>query len=174
VSIPKSKNPTLYYYADMTGQIHDVPNTIFLCQTFGFQNVHEVPQRIMTIPNGWGIFMPIINWISIPEEKGDYIEDLKKLATEKMDEAANLRFSINEKLVPLDLSGFRVQSVVNNIVLPNDNILEVEPCTTSIVVDGYWIFFQPLVKNLSLETFGSCQSGITKIAVSYRLAVADR
>jgi hypothetical protein len=92
---------------------------------------------------------------------------------ERMDEAANLRLSINEKPVPLDLSNFRVQSIVSDIVLPNDNILDMEPGATSIIADGFWIFFQPLVKDLTLETYGSCQSGITQIAVNYRITVSN-
>jgi hypothetical protein len=117
--------------------------------------------------------MPIINWISVPEGKGKDEEDLKKLAMEKMDEAANLRLSINEKPVPLDLSNFRVKSVVSDIVLPNDNIFDMEPGAISIVADGFWIFFQPLVKDLTLETYGTCQSGITQIAINYRLIVSN-
>jgi hypothetical protein len=92
---------------------------------------------------------------------------------ERMDEAANLRLSINEKPVPLDLSNFTVQSIVSDIVLPNDNILDMEPGATSIIADGFWIFFQPLVKDLTLETYGSCQSGITQIAVNYRITVSN-
>jgi hypothetical protein len=118
--------------------------------------------------------MPIINWIYALEGKEkDEEENIRKLAMERMDEAANLRFSINGKALPFNLSNFRAQSVVSDIVLPDDNIFDMEPGATSIIADGFWVFFQPLVKDLTLETYGSCQSGKTQIAVNYHVTISN-
>jgi hypothetical protein len=118
--------------------------------------------------------MPIINWIYALERKEkDEEENIRKLAMERMDEVANLRFSINGKAVPFNLSNFRAQSVVPDIVLPDDNIFDMKPGATSIVADGFWVFFQPLVKDLTLETYGSCQSGIIRISGNYHVTISN-
>lgn len=114
--------------------------------------------------------MPIINWISVLEstEKGKE-KDLERLAEERMDEAANLRLAINDKSIPLSFTNFRVQSISDNIILPQDNIFDIEPGLTSFVADGFWIYFKPLTLDLTLETYGSCQSGAIQIASKYHM-----
>lgn len=117
--------------------------------------------------------MPIINWLfGLEAERKKELEELKHQAKERMDEAANLRFSVNENPVELDLSKFRFQSFLSDIVLPKDNVLGIEPGRTFIVADGFWVLFRPLVNRFRLETFGSCQSGATRIAVRYDLVAA--
>jgi hypothetical protein len=149
-------------------------NIIFLCQTFDFQHVPLVPVRSMLIPRGYDIFMPIINWVYALEGKGyDEEENIRRLASERMDEAANLRLSVNGKPILLNFSNFRASSVISNVVLPHDNIFDMEPDVTSIIVDGFWIFFRPLANKLILETHGSCQTGRTQIAVNYHITVGE-
>jgi hypothetical protein len=170
VSIPKSQSPTLHEWKPQTNMDHSIREIIFLCQTFDFQQVPHVPVRSVSIPSGCRIFMPIINWVYALDGKGhDELENVRRLASEKMDEAANLRLSINGKPMALEFSNFRARSIVNNVLLPHDNIFEMKPAVTSIIVDGFWIFFRLLASELILDTYGSCQSGRTKIAVSYHL-----
>lgn len=117
--------------------------------------------------------MPIINWIWAIEGESTDIENLKKTAKRKMDEASNLKFLINQRPLSLELSKFRFQCVIPNISLPKDNILDIEPGSAVAVADGFWIYFQPLTKNLLIETFGTCQSGLIKIAAKYQLLATD-
>lgn len=170
VSIPKPLSPTLHEWKPQTNMDHSIREIIFLCQTFDFQQIPLVPVRSVSVPSGYRIFMPIINWVYALDGKGhDEQENIRRLASEKMDEASNLRLSINGEPIALEFSNFRVSSVVKNVLLPNDNIFEMKPAVTSIVVDGFWIFFRLLSSELILDTYGSCQSGRTKIAVSYHL-----
>jgi hypothetical protein len=167
VSIPKQVNPTKDKKGRLGGQCQDIPGVYFLCQTF--ESAPSVPHRHVNVPNSSSIFMPIINWISVlgGEEKNE--EDLKKLAKKMIDEVARVQLLINDKPVPFNLLNFRVQSPVFSMLLPTDNIFDVEPGPTSIIVDGFWIFFQPLVTDLCLETYGACRSGVTQISVNYHL-----
>ena len=173
VSVPNPANPTLEQRSVKAQQSHEIPHVVFLCQTFDFQCVTSPPNRSMVIPVDSIIFMPIINWLfGLEAERKKELEELKHQAKERMDEAANLRFSVNENPVELDLSKFRFQSFLSDIVLPKDNVLGIEPGRTFIVADGFWVLFRPLVNRFRLETFGSCQSGATRIAVRYDLVAA--
>lgn len=114
--------------------------------------------------------MPIINWMyGVEQTKSLDVEDYKNLAREKMDEAANLQLSVNAKSINLNLRNFRFHCTLSNIILPIDNILDMEPGGAYIIADGFWIFFQPKVNNLILETYGSCQMGVTRISGKYLL-----
>ena len=175
ISIPKIKSPTIYDIGTLAAQTASVENTIFLCQNFDFQYLSTGLERRVTIPAGWSVFMPVINWISVleKEERGKE-DDIKKLAGEKMDEAANLEIKVNGTLVPLCFDKFRIQSFSEKIEIPKDNIFDMEPGTTSYVTDGFWIFFKPLSLDLTLETYGSCQSGIIQIASKYHLIIRNK
>lgn len=164
-SIPKKRNPTFDNSGFLTSAAQNVPEVIFLCQTF--ESVSTVPHRTINMPNNSNIFMPIINWISVKEANNT--EYLIKLANAMIDEVVELRFMINGKNVPIDLTDFRFQSSVFNLVLPEGNIFDVEPGETSIVTDGFWIFFRPFVKDFTIETYGACRSGMTHIEVSYQI-----
>lgn len=167
VSIPKQVNPT----GDATGgyatQAQNVPEVLFLCQTF--ESSRSIPNRKVMITNGTNIFMPIINWISVLGGAERNEDDLKKLAKEMMDEVVKLQIFINGQLLPVDLAGFRFQSPILHLVLPIENIFDLKHGPTTLVVDGFWIFFRPLVRHLTLETYGACRSGRTQIAVKYEL-----
>ena len=118
--------------------------------------------------------MPIINWVYALEnnERGAEHEVLNT-ATEKMDEATNLLLSVNGMPVALDLPAYRASAIVSDATLPDSNIFDIEPGPTSIVVDGYWILFRPLIKDLTISTNGTCQSGSIRISVNYHITVAE-
>ncbi|MGA7368746.1 MAG: hypothetical protein WBX01_06415 [Nitrososphaeraceae archaeon] len=175
VSIPKSHNPTLREWTHVTDTHHNIGKIVFLCQTFDFQQIPSVPTRSVTIPDGYQIFMPIINWVYALDREGHQEqENARRLASERMDEASNLRLSINGEPISLEFSNFRCRSVVNDVLLPHGNIFDMEPSVTSVVADGFWIFFRPLTKELILDTHGSCRLGRIQIAVSYHLTVGDK
>jgi len=148
---------------------HNNSKVIFLCQTF--ESVESMPQRHVILPVGSSIFMPIINWISVIGGKEKEEKDLKKLAKEMMDEVVKLHISLNGKPLPINLWNFRVQTPAFVIDLPNMNIFGVPKGKKLVLVDGFWIFFQPLVNNFSIETFGACRSGKTRISVNYNLEI---
>ena len=114
--------------------------------------------------------MPIINWMyGVEHTKSSDVADYKNLARERMDEAANLQLSVNKRSINLNLRNFRFQCTLSDILLPHDNILDMEPGGADIIADGFWIFFRPKVNNLILETYGSCQMGVTRISGKYLL-----
>jgi hypothetical protein len=173
VSVPIPTNPTLELHSVMGQQSHNIPHMVFLCQSFDFQYVPSPPKRSMVVPADSIFFMPIINWLfGLEAERKDELAELKSQAKEKMDEAANLRLSVNEKPVEIELTNFRFQTFLSDIILPNDNVLGIEPGGTFVVADGFWVLFRPLVNRFRVETFGSCQSGATRIAVRYDLVAA--
>jgi hypothetical protein len=114
--------------------------------------------------------MPIINWISIvePEEKGKE-NDLEKLAEERMNEADNLILAVNGKSIPLNFKNFRIGPLSGGIALPEDNIFDMQAGATSYIVDGFWVLLKPLSSDLTLDTSGSCQSGIIQISSKYHI-----
>jgi hypothetical protein len=171
-SLPKVKNPALGFPKDETWQINNLTNIIFLCQRFDFHKSGPLIPIPLSIPKSSMVFMPIINWVYALEEKeGRREEELKKIAKGKMDEAANLSFSINGIPITLDLSIFRIGPIVSESTLTIDNIFGMAPRSTSIIADGFWLLFQPLVSELILDTHGTCQSGTIRISISYRITL---
>jgi hypothetical protein len=174
ISIPKQESPTIYETNLMRMQASSVNKTVFLCQAFDFQYLNTGIDRCITIPPGWSIFMPVINWVSVleKEEKGNE-KYFRRLAEERMDEAANLNVKVNGIPIPLCFNNFRVKSISDKIVLPKHNLFDMEPTETSYVADGFWIFFRPLTSDLTLETYASCQSGIIQISSKYRMVLNE-
>ena len=166
-SIPKAINPTNNQSNNIIIHKQNFPGVIFLCQTF--ESVPTKPHRTITIPKDVCIFMPIINWISIQERKEETSNYLKMLAKEMMDEVANLNLLINGYPISINLRNFRFHSPIFKMSVPDDNIFGVKSGTKTIVTDGFWIFFQPLVNDLIIETYGACRSGRTQIAVNYHI-----
>lgn len=164
--------PTLFEQVDQTIYSDTNSRTIFLCQTFDFQHVSSIPRRSVFVPKDWNIFLPILNWVYAMEDKEENEKDgLLNLARERMDDAANIKFLINGRPAIINLSAFRTQPVVTEVLLPKDNVFDIRPGLTTIITDGFWILFRPLVNVLTLETFGSCRLGITRIEVNYRIFV---
>lgn len=113
--------------------------------------------------------MPVINWISVLRGDERNGQDLIRLAKKMMDEVVKLPQLINGQQLPIDLRDYRMHSPVLDLVLPENNILNVKAGATSVVVDGFWIFFRPLARQISIETYGACRSGKTQIAVHYQI-----
>lgn len=166
-SIPKENNPAL----DWTGANAHVnqiyPNVLFLCQTI--EGVNSIPIRKNTIPVGKAIFMPIINWISIMQQDGNSDEELIGVAKRRMDIIGPLQITINKVTINEGLEKYRVQSPFFEINWPENNIFGLSSGKRRCISDGYWIFIKPIHKEVTLETFSSCSSGLTKIKVKYEL-----
>ncbi len=170
LSIPKSENPSKDI-RDLNvhfGQID--PRVIFLCQSF--DNLVVTSQRRIHIRYGSSIFMPIINWISIQGEDGETTEKMLLIAKKKMDAIGDLVVKFNGKTIN-GLEKYRFASRPFEIELIPDNILEISPCKTQFISDGYWIFTEPIFSHLDLSTFGTCSMGITRIGISYSIDIQD-
>lgn len=172
--IPKFESPAF----DLNGRFANLHQNqqfvYFLCQTY--ENVCSVPRRIIEIPSGHCIFMPIINWISFPDSAEDSDKRLFAEAKTRMDVIGNLELTINRATIEKNLSNLRITSSVFDCFLPEKNIFEKPPGRTRAVSDGYWLFTRPIEEDISLSTFASCSAGVTNIGVIYDVKVnsADR
>lgn len=170
LTIPKANSPAF----DPTGSHANIgqvdPDVFFLCQTV--EGVDHSPVRKVTIPRGLSVFMPLINWISTLHVDGDTDEDLIRVSREKMDVVSNLQVLINNQSLSLDHRKLRVCSPVFELILPKDNILDIQPGKRRFSTDGYWLFLNILSDSLRLDTFGSCSSGLTRISISYHIQIS--
>lgn len=169
LSIPKGSSPTCDSSGKNSYQNQNFPDVFFLCQTVEGSEI--IPSRTLSICSGRSIFMPIINWISISLLDGETDDELRTVAKRKMDKVANLDFVINGLHISGTHKDFRVSSPAFEAILPDDNIFGVLPGQRRFVSDGFWIFLKPVSKAISLSSFGSCSSGITKIGVNYDLSI---
>lgn len=169
LSLPRPVNPAFDQIGKFATANQDDPEAVFLCQTL--ESFKPIPRREIKIAYGKNIFMPIINWISFRDDEKQTDEYLKNLAKEKIDSVGKLELYINNKPLDKDLSTYRVQTSIFEMTLPNDNILDAKQGPTQLVSDGYWILFKPLVRNIELNSRGSCSSGITEIGINYNIVL---
>lgn len=169
MSIPKKWSPTLDSIGNQAHESQVYPNVMFLCQTV--EGSESIPKRSITLAEDRSIFMPIINWISILDVDGDTDEELYTVAKEKIDEVANIEFSINGATVDGDPRELRVSSPPFDAMLPDGNIFSLPSGQRRFLSDGYWIFLRPNSNLNSLTSFGSCSSGITRIGVKYNISI---
>jgi hypothetical protein len=166
--IPKSLNPAM----DSSGQNASLgqanSKVFFLCQTI--EAVNEQPSRKICIQRGTSLFLPVINWISNFYEHGNTERDLIDVATKRMDTIGNLEFNLNGNNIQ-GLGKYRFQSKFFTVELPKDNILDLPPGKARLISDGYWVFTEPIIADITIFTFGSCSSGVTKIGVRYYIKV---
>ena len=172
LSVPKSFNPT----NDTTGEYAYIKqnnsNVVFLCQTF--ERSAFMPVRSVIIPRGTSIFMPLINWISVFPVDGVSDNDLISKAKMKIDSVGDLIIYVNGNEISKELKEYRIQTKPFDVALSNDNILALNGGGRRAVSDGYWIFTEPLNDSLSVKTFGSCTSGLTKIGVTYNISILQK
>lgn len=137
-SFPSSQNPLF----DETGErcAIDQNGTVwFLVGTFGGSVMRQC-----TIPAGTSLFFPLVNTeASIAGGDGTNEEELRLAAKTQIDRVSSLKAIIDGVQIP-DLQKYRAQSQLYTITLPTDNIMGVEPGTTSSIAEGYWIFLNPL------------------------------
>jgi hypothetical protein len=169
LEIPKLSSPAFDRVGIRAATNQKNPKVYFLCQTC--DKAGSVPNRRITLPDDCSIFMPIINWISFPDDDKDPEELLVANAKERMDVIGDLRISISGKKIKEKLIDYRVTSSVFVCKLPKDNLFGLPSGNTRAFSDGYWIFLKPLQSDSKLSTFGSCSSGATRISVGYYIKV---
>ena len=167
LTIPKSKNPTLDPEGNNAYINQDNPHVFFLCQTW--DNAALIPTRTVNILIGQSIFMPIINWISFPDNQFHDDRGLILSAKKKIDVVENLELVVYGTSIREGLHRYRVRTPVFECLLPEDNVFELEAGKKRVVSDGYWVFLKPLQKSTQLSSFGSCSSGKTKISIKYTI-----
>jgi hypothetical protein len=162
--IPKDRNPAM----DPTGQNASIgqldPNVFFLCQTV--EGVTQQPARRIIIPRGRSIFMPILNWISNFYKHGSSEQELIEIARTRINAIGNMQVKLGRKNIP-GLEAYRFLSQFFVVEMPTNNILDLPPGKTRFVSDGYWLCTGPILNNITISTFASCSSGMTKIGVDY-------
>jgi hypothetical protein len=173
LSIPKSINPS----ADSTGA-HAYTNqrsdVFFLCQTL--ESVDVTPHRRVTVRAGQPMFMPIINWLSVLHVDGETDQELIIRAKNRMDVIKDLEIAINDLTIKEGLARYRAQSPVFEAVVPEDNVLGIREGPVRCFSDGFWLFLKPFrndVNNVKIASFGSCSSGMTRIAVAYEIKIMN-
>lgn len=176
LSIPISSNPAFDnagIYANVNQ--HEL-SVFFLCQTIEGNEI--IPIRKCIINSGKGIFMPIINWISILYVDGNSEQEMISTAKEKMDIIDNLQVTIDDSTITHGLTKYRVASPCFSINLPKDNILGhfhsiQSNLNVRAATDGYWIFIKPLeeCKEHHIQTLASSNSSPTKMEVIYELKI---
>jgi hypothetical protein len=167
LGIQKPNNPA----HDMTGDnayINQInADVFFLCQTFERTRIY--PLRKVKIPNNKKIFLPILNWISYRDQENQSEGNLRLEAADRMDRIGMLKFSINEKPIEENLVDFRIRTSIFEVDLPKDNILGAKSGLTTVVSDGYWLFLESNLKEISISSLGSCSSGVTEIGTNYHI-----
>jgi hypothetical protein len=174
LSIPKCNNPAYDSVGSEAYINQDHKPVFFLCQTYEAMDI--IPSRTVTLPEGYNlIFIPIINWISILHHDGDTDEDLLAIAKERMDVISSLKLAMNQSTIDDGLENFRVMSPFFEVVLPEDNIIGLQPGVRRAVSDGYWVFVDPRdTDKLVITTFGSCSAGVTRIGVTYKIQTISK
>lgn len=165
LEIPKKNNPVYDSDGSFSKINQNYPLVYFLCQTC--DKADSIPNRRILLPLGCGIFMPIINWISFPDNENDTNEVLVEDAKKRMDAIGELQITIYNRTFSDGLNDYRARSSIFNCRLPKDNIFGMPPGNTRAVSDGYWLFLRPLRRDTGLSTYGTCSSGVNRISVNY-------
>lgn len=166
LSIPRQINPVYDKNGNFASKNQDNSEVFFLCQTI--ESCIPIPRRKVIIPKDKKIFMPIINWISF-KDNNETDQELIDLARQRINSVGRLEIYVNQKKLENSLWSYRVQPPLFEMVLPHSNILGIKGGKTTLVTDGYWIFFEPLVQDIELTSSGACSLGITEIGVDYHI-----
>ena len=169
LSIPKHSSPALDSSGKNANYNQKHPNVFFLCQTY--ERTGSIPRRIVCLPKEKAIFMPIINWISLLHHDGETEKELVDRARERMNVIGDMEISIGGITLKEQLHNFRALSPFFDVKLPEGNIVGLSPGRRRAISDGYWIFLKPLQSAASLNSFGSCSSGATRIGVDYEITL---
>jgi hypothetical protein len=171
--IPTPDNPTI----DTTGKncgLNQSGPVWFLTGTTGGS-----AERSCTIPAGKAIFFPVMgsecSYAENPIVKSE--RDLAICAQADDNIATNLQASIDGKSI-LQLEKYRVTSPLFNLTFPTTNIFGSPAGPTKSIVDGFFVFLQPLTSgkhelHFSGLTPGDPTTGTANFAVdvTYHLLV---
>lgn len=168
LSIPAAVNPNLDATGEncAQGQTDDV---WFLAGAFG-----GTVTRTCTIPAGKPIFFPIINNILFKPRGQETLLDLRRQASEFIDNATELEATIDGEAIQ-NLAAFRARSPSFTVIAPQRGLvppgqLSVPGNTDPIVSDGYWLLLSPLSPGDHSIHFHA-KSGEFELDVSYALTI---
>ena len=141
ISMPQQTNAA----ADPTGKFCAVNQNgpvWFLAGTTGGS-----AERTCTIPAGKAILFPVVNsecsYVENPSVKTEF--DLISCAKQDNNRATNLQATIDgQKLQQLDR--YRVVSPLVDVTFPDNNLFGTTPGKSKMIVDGFYVFLQPLSK----------------------------
>jgi hypothetical protein len=173
ISIPRSRNPA-FDISGCNANVNQVdPKVFFLCQTVeSIQEGRATQDRTIFMRPGRSVFMPIINWVSIMNVDGQTDEELALVAKKRMDVVSELEVILDGVTIKEGLREYRARSPFFEMIVPKDNIFQLSTGFRRFVADGYWIFLEPLKKDIELSTYGSCSSGLNKFGINYHLTLA--
>ena len=137
-SIPEINHPSL----DLTGEkcaIGQEGPVWFLTQTFG-----GPAERTCTIPAGKAVLIPIItgecDYLNTPDVTSE--SGLLGCAIEG-NEGAVMEFTIDGRRLQ-NLENYRVHSQIFDLTITPNNPFRSTPGTTKAIVDGFYVFLEPL------------------------------
>ena len=170
-SLPMAINPG----ADPTGERcgYGQAGPVF----FLVQSHEEATERTCTVPAGTALLLPLLDasctTVEPPPFFGRDEAELRACTEALFTPRAELTAVIDGVAIP-DLERYRVQSEPFTVVLPEDNVLEVEPAVIAGVMEGYWLLLAPLPPGEHELRFGG---GVPEFGfsteVTYHLTVAE-
>jgi hypothetical protein len=112
--------------------------------------------RTCTVPHGKAILFPVVNsecsYIDNPTARSE--SDLIMCAKQDNNRATSLQASVDGHSLQ-QLDKYRVTSRLVPVTFPNGNMFGVTPGRTQIVVDGFYVFLQPLAQGDHTLRFSS-------------------
>lgn len=100
------------------------------------------------------ILFPILNsecsFAEFPNLKNE--EQLRVCAKETQDTVTQVKASIDGKNIT-NLEGYRIQSPLFSLSMPENNLVGLPPQSTQGVSDGNWVFLKPLPEGEHIITF---------------------
>jgi hypothetical protein len=147
-AIPKNTNPAY----DDTGRyctVNQKGPVWFFTGSYG-----KDASRQCSVPSDKDILFPILNsecsFAEFPSLKNE--EQLRVCAKETQDTVTQVKASMDGKNIT-NLEGYRIQSPLFNLSLPENNIVGLPPQSTQAVSDGNWVFLKPLPKGEHIISF---------------------
>ena len=124
---------------------------------FQVQSGEEAAERTCTVPAGTALLLPLLEatctTVEPPPFFGRDEAELRACTEALFATPVELTMVIDGVSIP-DLERYRVQSEPFTVVLPEDNILELEPTVLEGVIEGYWLLLAPLPPRAHELRFG--------------------
>jgi hypothetical protein len=144
---------------------------------FLVQSGEEPAERTCTIPAGTALLLPLLDASCSTVEPAPFFgrdeAELRACTEALFAPRAELTAVIDGVAIP-DLERYRIQSDLFTVVLPEDNVLEVEPAVLEGVMEGYWLLLAPLPPGEHELRFGGTLPDIGVFhEATYHLTVAE-
>lgn len=154
ISIPDELNPDRDETGERSTDGQNPMSPIFFLSTGTPE--HKV-KRICKVPSNKGILIPLmpvevsdkeVPEIERQEDKPPIIDFMRRKAKKDQDGVIKLYLKIDEKEYQMEcLRKYRIkQTDVFDVNFPKNNIYNVEPGSSKVIADGYYIICKPLSK----------------------------